>query len=537
MINPMMLNAAAISNLVASEPRASLTLHYGTAGFRSTAKNLPSCVLRCAMLMALRSKLTESQVGFIITASHNPEEDNGLKLINHEGQMLEEPWERWAEKLVNTDDVIDVLDHIVKTFDVKQDARGTVIIGRDTRSSSEKFRNIALKAVSALGVEVVDLGLVTTPLLQHIVRQQVLGSPTKLKDQYYIEKRSLFERLMKGSKPVQTAESKLIIDCANGVGYYSMTKFQDLVDAVCVNGPEDGTLNFECGADFVQKTGKMPKIYTKGIGVRSDTLLASLDGDADRLVLFKQKKGESIVLGDGDRCACLVAEFLMSQFRILGKQPSFAVAQTAYSDGGSTFFLKTLEGVNVVTTFTGVKHLEEALRSYDVGVYWEPNGHGNIVASKKFLHELDNFEEPDSDVARQSLEILRATLHLANQAVGDGVVNILLVFAILSIDGKSFEDWMQMYSPRENVNYTIKVEDKNVVKTEDYDRMVTEPQNLRVALKKLQSPTSRVFARKSGTEDIVRVFAEADTIGYATEIGLLAARAVWDTCNGTGERP
>lgn len=38
-------------------------------------------------------------VGVMVTASHNPEKDNGVKLIDPRGEMLESTWEHYANKL------------------------------------------------------------------------------------------------------------------------------------------------------------------------------------------------------------------------------------------------------------------------------------------------------------------------------------------------------------------------------------------------------------------------------------------------------
>ena len=45
----------------------------------------------------------------MITASHNPEEDNGVKLIDQFGEMMPPAWENYATQLVNTTYVLTFL--------------------------------------------------------------------------------------------------------------------------------------------------------------------------------------------------------------------------------------------------------------------------------------------------------------------------------------------------------------------------------------------------------------------------------------------
>lgn len=40
-------------------------------------------------------------IGVMVTASHNPEPDNGVKLVDPHGEMLEQGWEAWATKFAN----------------------------------------------------------------------------------------------------------------------------------------------------------------------------------------------------------------------------------------------------------------------------------------------------------------------------------------------------------------------------------------------------------------------------------------------------
>lgn len=47
------------------------------------------------------------------------------------------------------------------------------------------------------------------------------------------------------------------------------------------------------------------------------------------------------------------------------------------------YIIKCLQKVPVACTATGVKHLHHKATEYDVGVYFEANGHGTVVFSNK----------------------------------------------------------------------------------------------------------------------------------------------------------
>lgn len=54
---------------------------------------MPPRMHRCGLLIAARALATSADTGIVITASHNPEQDNGVKLVEPDGSMLCSAWE------------------------------------------------------------------------------------------------------------------------------------------------------------------------------------------------------------------------------------------------------------------------------------------------------------------------------------------------------------------------------------------------------------------------------------------------------------
>lgn len=526
-----------------SEHQTATDLKYGTAGFRGPADTLPSAMLRCGVLAALRSFVHDSQAtGVMVTASHNPAPDNGVKLVDPDGSMLAANWESVATPFVNAKtNPLSSLSDLVDVDAAIAAESAVVVIGCDTRDSSPGLVDLVVKGVQAVGAKPIRLGVVTTPQLHIAVRSRSLNLPCEIPD-YFSGLADGFVSLV-GKKGVSKAlTSNLVVDCANGVGASAMDGVKHLLPGVSIiNKPNDGLLNDKCGADFVQKKRVMPTVY----GDTPDAeFWASLDGDADRLVLFHRQEN-CIILADGDRFAALVAKFVSKHLKIAKvSDVTVAVAQTAYSNGAATEFISSMQGVEVVIAKTGVKHLEKAVKPFDVGIYWEPNGHGTVLFAEKTLKAISDVKESvagDKSLTEQvaSLDALLALSKVANQAVGDGVADLLAVIGIMSLEDMTFQEWLQLYDERCSSNMVVHVKDKNVIETADCDRLVEKPDALKDAVAKIANGAGcRAFVRPSGTEDVVRVYAEAPVgcEGKAKEMSVQISQAVFDHCGGVGER-
>jgi phosphoacetylglucosamine mutase len=198
-------------------------------------------------------------------------------------------------------------------------------------------------------------------------------------------------------------------------------------------------LNKGCGSDFVQNTCKWPHETPALAFQSSEPLCCSLDGDADRVVFYTarsftdlqqagaQSHPAELVLLDGDYTAALIASFLLELLKEAGLAETLSigvplwqlflgttgnwcvcavcvgcgercmqacqsscsvihagVVQTAYANGASTEFMRSSLGLDVKLAKTGVKNLQVMATAFDLGVYFEANGHGSVHFSRRF---------------------------------------------------------------------------------------------------------------------------------------------------------
>ncbi len=197
--------------------------------------------------LAMLTKEMKANLGIMITASHNPFDDNGLKLFGPDGMKLSDKIEKKIEKLIDTK----TINHLSKPK----------LLGRVKRLENGNERYIKI-----------------------------------LKNNFP----SNFS--LKGTR--------LVLDCANGAGYKSAPKIlSDLGAKVFLIGtkPNGLNINYKCGSTFPQVLKKNVKKFKADLGIALDgdgdrVIMCDenskiIDGDQIIAMIAKRWKRKKILKG------------------------------------------------------------------------------------------------------------------------------------------------------------------------------------------------------------------------------------------------
>lgn len=185
---------------------------------------------RMGLLAVLRSRFKKGKtIGVMVTASHNPEPDNGVKLIDPMGEMLEQSWEQIATDLVNVSDVdlVRQVEKIIADNDINLGEASSVFVGMDNRYHSPGLLKGVKDGVITLKGHVRSFEMVTTPMLHYMVvcanSNGEYGDATE--EGYYNKLISAFKWLRGTEFEHGNYKNRLLFDGANGVGGSKMLQF------------------------------------------------------------------------------------------------------------------------------------------------------------------------------------------------------------------------------------------------------------------------------------------------------------------------
>ena len=138
---------------------------------------------------------------------------------------------------------------------------------------------------------------------------------------------------------------------------------------------------------------------------------------------------------------------------------------------------------------------------------------------------------------------------LLNQTVGDAISNMLAIEFALAYFDYSLSDWIdRTYGPDlASKHVKIHVKDKSmfIPNVNNADRTLMSPQDIQVFIDGLvmtmrdihNDSRCRAFVRPSGTENVLRVYAEAPTDALVDNLALTIAQHIFDNYGGIGDRP
>ncbi|BBN16062.1 phosphoacetylglucosamine mutase [Marchantia polymorpha subsp. ruderalis] len=453
---------------------------------------------------------------------------------------------------------MEVVEDVIKREDIQGGSpSGKVFLARDTRSTGPALIEAARKGIEAVqGVVAENKGILTTPQLHWMVRatnKDEIGSEL----QYFQTLSNAFRLLLDLGPSNLFKPETLIVDASNGVGASKILELGQKLEALDMEirntGGKGNVLNYLVGADFVQKEKVFPLNFDASSD--QDKRCVSVDGDADRLVYFyfgpsQTDKSLAMHLLDGDKIMALFSSFILDQLRMMEKSTNFVgesdsrppnvvipgygtvklgVVQTAYANGASTNYLQQKLGLEVALTPTGVKHLHARAEAYDIGIYFEANGHGTILMQESFVDWLrEHGNTLPSVEGRTAVKRLVAVSELFNSGVGDALSGILMVEIILRYREWSIQQWDSIYTDLPSKQLTIKGVDRSLITTTaDETRVKSIPQlQDAIDVEVAKYKAGRSFVRPSGTENLVRVYAEAATQESAVTLAEAVGRLI-----------
>ncbi len=409
---------------------------------------------------------------------------------------------------------------VSSTLEEEKGDRPTILIGKDTRISSDMLESALMAGICDVGGDVKPVGTMPTPAVAYLCRREradagivisashnpyehngikvFSGQGYKLSDA--LESR-IEEKILSGAPmghrtrekigrrhhgmrqlkrdyidfAASTVESdlaglKILVDCANGAASATAPelfgRFKAKADFL-YREPDGVNINSACGSTHLEALSDAVVRGGYDIGV-------AFDGDADRCLLVDEAGG----VIDGDKVLAVCALDMKRRGVLNGN----TVVATVMSNLGLHEFCRD-NGIDLICTAVGDRNVLEEMLRHDYRIGGEQSGH---------------------------------TIFSALETTGDGEVTALQFLQILSRSGKRASELASACPTYPQVLVNVEVPHDGNVK----EKIMSSPELAADVAREeaALAGAGRVLVRASGTESLIRVMVEAKTQERAEEV-------------------
>lgn len=407
-----------------------------------------------------------------------------------------------------------------------------LIIGKDTRVSSDIMEAALTAGILSVGANVVSLGVVPTPAVAFLVRELgadagvmisashnsmefngiklfagtgyklpddieediealVLDEPDKLRDMQKcggeVGRLSRMEDAVDlYVKHVRSTGERIIdnltiaVDCANGSASATAEKLFDGIGSkvyLISCDPDGVNINNNCGSTHLDTLVEFVREHHCDLGI-------AFDGDADRCLAVD---GDGNIV-DGDKLIAIFAKDMNENNR-LSKNTAVVTVMTNL---GFTFFAKE-NNINICTTKVGDRYIMEQMLAEGYNLGGEQSGH--II-----FHD--------------------------HATTGDGQLTAIQLLSIIKRTGKSLKELASVIERYPQVMVNVKIDQsskeqwKNIPEIES---IISEKENE-------LNGKGRILVRESGTEPLIRVMIEGKQFDVINTMALEIADVIRSCC-------
>lgn len=401
-----------------------------------------------------------------------------------------------------------------------------VVIGRDARPSGQMISNIVTSTLVGLGIDVVDLGLSTTPTVEVAVPIENAGGGIIITASHNPVQWNALKLLNETGEFISAEEGKAILDVAEKEDFefaevkslgkireddsYIAKHIEKILDLPLVDKEAIAACDFKVAIDCVNSTGgiAVPMIL-EALGVKHITKLycqpnglfphnpEPLPENLTEIcsVMSKEQHDLGIVVDpDVDRLA-----FVCDDGSLFGEEYTLVAV--------ADYILKNT-GTSTVSNLSSTKALRDVTEKAGQKYYASAVGEVNVVSKMKEHGALVGGEGNGG--------IIFPELHAGR----DALVGIALFLTHLAKEGKSSSELRSSYPnyhiSKNKIELTPEI-DVDLVLEEIIKKYNKQPINTIDGVK-IEFDNEWVHLRKSNTEPIIRIYSESETLATADHL-------------------